>query len=151
MLRPLLIGLVAGARAMTPLAMISLARRTHRIGPPPGPVRLDRSTVMGGLVALALAELAGDKWREAPDRTVAPGLAARLVTGALAGAALSPPRRRIAGAALASATAGVSSYATLGLRRAASRAIGPARSGLVEDLLVLALAGLAVGARPVRS
>jgi len=44
--------------------------------------------------ALAAAELLGDKMRSAPDRTITPGILARIATGAIAGMAVAPLREQ---------------------------------------------------------
>jgi uncharacterized membrane protein len=151
MLRPLLIGFVAGMRSMTPLAAVSLAARAGRLPAHRGAWRLlAQPAVVAGSAALALGELAGDKLHSAPDRIVAPGIAARLATGALAGAAVAPRGRRAEAMAVGAATAVAASYLTFGLRMMALRRYGQARSGLVEDALALAGALAIVTAGPGR-
>src|SRR5690242_3739536 len=101
MLRSILIGLVAGQRAMTPLAAVATA--TLR-GDLPLQVPLQRlflsPPVTAGATALAAAEMAGDKMKSAPDRIVPVGLLVRSITAGYAGAALAPRDRQAAGAAL---------------------------------------------------
>jgi uncharacterized membrane protein len=151
MLRPVLIGLVAGMRSMTPLAAVSLAARTGRLPARGGAWRLlGAPAVVAGSAALAVGELAGDKLPSAPDRIVAPGIAARLVSGALAGAAVAPRGRRAEAMAVGAATAVAASYLTFGLRMIALRRYGQARSGLVEDALALAGALAVAAAGPGR-
>lgn len=144
MLRSLLIGLVAGQRAMTPLALVAGAARRDRL-PKDAPARdlLAHPLVAGGAVALAAAEMAGDKMRTAPDRTVVPGLIARTATAAFAGGALAPAEQRKTAAVLAAATAIAASYVGLSLRMRALRRYGQDKSGFVEDALVLG-SGLAI-------
>lgn len=91
---------------------------------------------------MAAAEMAGDKMKSAPDRTVFLGLLARTITSGFAGAALAPPRRRLAGAALGIGAAIVSSHAGLAARKWAMQRWGQT-IGFVEDAIVVA-AGLAV-------
>jgi uncharacterized membrane protein len=90
--RPLLIGLAAGQRSMTPLAAVALA--------------------------------------------------ARLISGGLAGAAMAPRALRGRAAALGAVGAVVGGYAGLALRKRAMRRYGQRRSGLVEDVLTLAATAL---------
>lgn len=144
-----LIGAVASARAMTPMAALALARLMgHRT---PGKlVLLDHPVVKAGALALGAGELAGDKMKTAPDRTVALGLLARTMSAGIAGAALGPRGRERAGAAVAVAVAVPLAYATLAARKRAMARIGQTRSGLVEDMLVMA-AGAAVVALAVRA
>lgn len=103
---------------------------------------------MVGAGAMALGEIAGDKWRHAPDRIVAVGMAARLLTGAMAGAAVAPRAERRRAAALGAAAAIVAAYASFALRRRAARRIGQVRSGVIEDALAVGTAAaLIAGAR----
>jgi uncharacterized membrane protein len=93
-LRPLLIGLVAGQRSMTPLAAVALAARSGGLARDNGaPEAIGKRSAAIAASALAIGEMVGDKMRSAPDRTVPPGLAARLLTGGIAGAALRHPLR----------------------------------------------------------
>jgi uncharacterized membrane protein len=144
MFRSLLIGLVAGQRGITPLAAIGLATyRGEMDDDLPVQTLFHHPLVTAGAVALALAEMGGDKMKSAPDRTIPIGLAVRAITSAYAGAALAPRNQRIAGAAVAVGAALVSSYVGLRLRYAAMDRVGQTPSGLVEDALVFG-AGLAV-------
>jgi uncharacterized membrane protein len=137
-----LIGAVASARSMTPMASIAAARLAGR--KTPGElVLLDHPVVKYGALAMGVGELLGDKMKSAPDRTVFLGLLARVASAGIAGAALAPAGRERAGAALAVATAVPLAYATLAGRKQAMARIGQTRSGLIEDALVVA-AGAAV-------
>ena len=101
MLSSFLMGLIGGQRAMTPLATVAVAAARGELPADNGAPRLlSHPLVAAGTVALAIAEMAGDKQKTAPDRIVPIGLAARLVTSAIAGAALAPKRRRLLGAAV---------------------------------------------------
>lgn len=144
MLRSLLIGLVAGQRGLTPLAAIALATQRREI---PADLPLQRlllnPLIAEGAIALAGAEMAGDKMKSAPDRIVPIGLAVRSVTSAYAGAALAPRNQRALGAAVAVGAALLSSYIGWRLRVAAMQRYGQTATGLVEDAIV-AGAGLAI-------
>jgi uncharacterized membrane protein len=143
-----LIGAVASARSMTPMASIAAARLAGR--QTPGQLLLlDRPVIKYGALAMGLGELLGDKMKSAPDRTVALGLLARVASAGIAGAALAPAGRERTGAALAVATAVPLAYATLAGRKKAMARIGQTRSGLIEDALVVA-AGAAVVAWAMR-
>jgi len=144
MLRSFLIGLVAGQRGITPLAVIATATRRQEI-PTTLPLQrlLQNPVVAAGTAALAAAEMAGDKMKTAPDRIVPIGLAVRGVTAAYAGAALAGANRKWLGAAVAAGTALASSYLGWRLRCAAMRRYGQSASGFVEDALVFG-AGLAI-------
>lgn len=142
LLPSVLIGGVASARSMTPMAALAAARLAHR--PTPGRLFLLNHPVFKfGALAMGLGELLGDKMKSAPDRTVFLGLLARVMSAGIAGAALAPQGRERTGAALAVATAVPLAYLTLNGRKRAMARIGQTRSGLIEDALVVS-AGLAV-------
>jgi uncharacterized membrane protein len=144
-----LIGAVASARSMTPMATIAAARVAGR-STPGELVLLDRPVVKYGALAMGVGELFGDKMKTAPDRTVFLGLLARVMSAGIAGAALAPRGRERAGAAVAVATAVPLAYATLSGRKRAMARIGQTRSGLIEDALVVA-AGFAIVAMATRA
>lgn len=143
-----LIGAVASARSMTPMASLAAARLLgYRT---PGRLALlDRPLFKYGALAMGVGELFGDKMKTAPDRTVFLGLLARVMSAGIAGAALAPKGREQAGALTAVATAVPLAYATLAGRKRAMARIGQTRSGLIEDALIVA-AGVAVVAWAVK-
>ena len=147
LLFPALIGAVASARSMTPMASIAAARLLGR-RTPGRLVLLDRPLFTHGALAMGAAELLGDKMKSAPDRTVFLGLLARVSSAAIAGAALAPRGRERAGAITAVATAVPLAYLTLAGRERAMARIGQTRSGLIEDALIVA-AGVAIVALAV--
>jgi uncharacterized membrane protein len=137
-----LIGAVASARSMTPMATIAAARLAHR--ETSGELfLLDRPTFKYGALAMGVGELFGDKMKSAPDRTVFLGLLSRVMSAGIAGAALAPKGREGEGAAVAVATAVPLAYLTLAGRKQAMARMGQTKSGLIEDALVIA-AGAAV-------
>jgi uncharacterized membrane protein len=143
-----LIGAVASARSMTPMASIAAARLLgHRT--PGHLVLLDRPVFKYGAVAMGVGELFGDKMKSAPDRTVFLGLLARVMSAGIAGAALAPRGREQVGAVTAVATAVPLAYLTLAGRERAMARMGQTRSGLIEDALIVA-AGVAIVALSVR-
>jgi len=142
LLSSVLIGAVASARSMTPMATIAAARLAGRRTP--GELfLLDRPIFKFGALAMGAGELYGDKMKTAPDRTVALGLIARVASAGIAGAALAPKGREGAGAAVAVATAVPMAYLTLAGRKQGIARIGQTRSGLIEDALIVA-AGIAI-------
>lgn len=146
MIRSFLLGAVAGARAMTPLAAISVAASRDWLPADNGaPEWLGHPAMVAATLALAVAEMGGDKLASAPDRIAGAGLVARLATGAIAGAAVAPRSDRIAGAAVGVAAAFAASYLTFGLRKRALREFDPTKSGIVEDALAAGAAALIVG------
>lgn len=139
-----LIGAVASARSMTPMASIAAARLLgHRT---PGKLfLLDRPLFTFGALAMGAGELLGDKMKTAPDRTVFLGLTARIASAGIAGAALAPRGREQAGALTAIATAVPLAYLTLAARKRAMARIGQTPSGLIEDALIVAAGAAIVG------
>jgi uncharacterized membrane protein len=139
MLASFLMGLVGGQRSMTPLAMVTMAAARGELpAENEVPSILGHPAVVTGAMLLAVGELAGDKQKTAPDRIVPIGLAARLITNAIAGAALAPRRQRWIGAAVGGVTAVVASYPGWRARMAALRRYGQTPTGVVEDVAVLA-------------
>ena len=148
LLSSVLIGAVASARSMTPMATLATARLAGR-RTPGRLVLLDHPVFKFGALAMGAGELFGDKMKSAPDRTVFLGLLARVMSAGVAGAALAPRGREKAGAAVAVATAVPLAYLTLAGRKRAMAHLGQTRSGLIEDALFVA-AGAAVVAGSVR-
>ena len=142
-----LIGAVASARSMTPMASLAAARLLGQ-RTPGKLVLLDRPVFKLGALAMGVGELFGDKMKTAPDRTVFLGLLARVLSAGIAGAALARKGREQAGAIAAVATAVPLAYVTLAGRKRAMEQIGQTRSGLIEDALVVA-AGAAIVALAV--
>ena len=103
-----LIGVVAGLRALTPLAAVSWAARL-------GWLHLDNTWLAFlGFAAtpyifsvLAIGELINDKLPKTPSRKAPPGFIARIVTGALCGAALGAASQSPFGAPVAGALGAV--------------------------------------------
>lgn len=150
MIRSLLIGAVAGMRALTPLAAVSDAARRGALPEDNGaPPLLGHPLVTAGAATLAAGELWGDKLASSPDRTVLPGMIARVVTGAVAGMAVAPRRERVTAALLGAGGAVAAAYLTFNLRVRAMRRFGQVPTGLVEDALMLGgTLALVGGARP---
>ena len=142
-----LIGAVASARSMTPMATLAAARLAGR-RTPGALVLLDHPLFKFGALAMGVGELFGDKMKSAPDRTVFLGLLARVMSAGIAGAALAPRGRERAGAAVAVTTAVPLAYLTLAGRKRAMAKMGQTPSGLLEDALIVA-AGAAVVALTV--
>ncbi|MDZ4328080.1 MAG: hypothetical protein U1A73_24125 [Pseudomonas sp.] len=144
----MLIGAVASARSMTPMAALAAA---HALGRRlPGRLfLLHRPLFTIGALAMGPGELLGDTMKSAPDRTVFLGLLARVISAGIAGAALAPRRRAPQGAMAAILTAVPLAYLTLAARKRATRQMGQTRSGVIEDLVV-AGAGIAIVATQSR-
>ncbi|RYD99537.1 MAG: DUF4126 domain-containing protein [Sphingomonadales bacterium] len=147
MIRSILMGIVAGARAMTPLAFVANAARTGTLPPDNGaPKFLAHPLVSLGTTALAAYELAGDKQRTAPDRIIWPAIVVRSLNAAFAGAALAPRRQRIPAALAAGAVAIIASYVTFTARMRAMEEHGQVSTGFVEDAVVVGSAAAIVRA-----
>jgi len=138
-----LIGVVASCRSMTPMAALAVARLAKR-DTSGTLLLLDRPLFKYGALAMGIGELFGDKMQSAPDRTVFPGLSARVASAGIAGAALAPRGEEKTGAAIAISAAVPLAYATLAARKKAIADIGQTRSGLIEYTLVVALGAAVV-------
>lgn len=141
MLASFQMALVGGQRAITPLAAVAIAAaRSESPSAKAVPNILSNPVVASGALMLAIAEMAGDKQKTAPDRIVPVGLAARFVTSALAGAALAPRRRRWPIAIASGAIAVAASYPGWALRITSMRRYGQSLTGFIEDAAIIASA-----------
>lgn len=124
--RSVALGAAAGARTLTPLAMLARHRN-----------RWLRAVTAAG----ALGELVGDKLPSTPSRLQQPGLAGRVAAGALAGGLLARRHGRsfVVPAVVAGAAALAASYAGAAWR-AHAPGIPPA---LAEDAAAVTLAWVA--------
>lgn len=144
LLPSILIGAVASARSMSPMAALAGAHLARR-ETPGRLVLLKQPLFTAGALMMGVGELFGDKMKTSPDRTVALGLLARIMSAGIAGAALAPRGRERAGAAVAVATAVPLAYLTLAGRKRAMGRIGQTRSGLIEDAVIVSSAIAIVG------
>jgi uncharacterized membrane protein len=143
-----LIGVVAGLRALTPLAAVSWAARL-------GWLHLENTWLAFlGFAAtpyifsvLAIGELINDKLPKTPSRKAPPGFIARIVTGALCGAALGAASQSPLGAPVMGALGAVAG--TLGgyeFRSRLVKAVGgkDLPIALLEDVIAIGGAFLIV-------
>jgi uncharacterized membrane protein len=87
-----LIGVVAGLRAMTPLAAVSWAARHGRPRLANPPLAFLGSTATPYITTLlAIGELVNDKLPKTPSRKAPPAFLTRIAVGAFCGAALARP------------------------------------------------------------
>lgn len=125
-------GLIAGLRSLSAPAAVSAALA--------GQVGL-AAQAAPVLRLLAIGEMLVDKLPGVPDRTSSPALAGRVIIGALAGTVLAAAygRNLVVGATLAGATAALSSYVGLALRKAATDGLNlpDPLVAVAEDLLVV--------------
>lgn len=141
MLKSILMGLVGGQRALTPLAVVAVAALRDELRRDNGAPRLlGHPAVAAAALALAVGEMAGDKLQSAPDRVMPAGLVARFATSAIAGAALAPRSQRWPAAAAAGTTAIIASYFGWRARMKAMERHSQSSTGFIEDAAVLASA-----------
>lgn len=143
------LGVVAGLRSMTPLALLSAAGSLpgpdHAFGGrSAGPLSLLQSPAILRMSLLAAAgELAGDKLPFIPSRLAAPVFGWRLTVGAAAGAAVCDDARLplAPGAALGAAGAALGSVAGYRARTTLARATSLPDPvwALVEDAVAVGL------------
>ena len=147
----LLIGVVAGLRAMTAPAAIAWAAYLGWLDLSGSWLAFLGSVwAVGILTILALAELVTDQLPSTPSRTVPPQLAARLVMGALTGAAIGIPYGAWIGCLIAGvigAAIGTYGGAAVRARLAASFGKDPP-AAFIEDAVAIIGAYLIVSALP---
>lgn len=139
-------GILAGMRTLSAPALLSL-----QLSQEPGEAPEGRAHVLASrkasrvLAVMAAGEFAADKTPWIPARISPPALVGRALSGALTGAAVAAPHRRLsAGRALLGAAAAVaSSFAFYELRRLATSRLGLPNgvAGLLEDAVAVALGG----------
>jgi uncharacterized membrane protein len=138
-----LIGVVAGLRALTPLAVVAWAARINE-----WPLIGTHLAWMGNAImpwvfsVLALGELVTDKLPSTPSRKVPPQFIARVFSGALCGAVIGAAEDSVAIGAVAGAVGAV--VGTLGgaaVRAKLSAAIrNDLTAALIEDVVAIGLA-----------
>jgi len=135
-----LIGVVAGLRTMTAPAAVSWAAYLgwlHLAGTPLA--FLGSIWAVGVLTLLALVELVTDQLPATPSRKIPVQFGARIVAGALAGAALGAAAGGLVGAAVAGVIGAV--VGTLGGAEARGRLAGVFRrdppAALIEDAIAI--------------
>lgn len=97
-----LIGVIAGLRALTPLAVVSWAARLGRLPLAGTSLALLSAAAAPWIVSLlALGEIVNDKLPKTPSRKAPAGFGARLVTGALCGASIGVAGGSLAGGLIA--------------------------------------------------
>ena len=148
---PLLIGVIAGLRAMTAPAAISLAARAGRLD-----LATTRLAFLGYaytpwiFIVLALVELVTDQLPTTPSRTVPIQFGTRILMGGLTGGAIAASGGALAIGVIAGMVGAV--IGTLGGRACRARlaaALGSDRpAALIEDLIALGGAFLIVEMLP---
>lgn len=140
----LLIGVVAGLRAMTPLAAISWAAWLGWIDFTGTPVAfIGHIITVLVLSILAIAELVSDQLPNTPSRKVPMQFGARIVVGALAGALL--PGNSIIGLILGAIGAVIGTLGGAEIRARLAKALGrDLPAALLEDAVAVIAAILIV-------
>lgn len=154
----LALGVVTGMRSMLAPALVgrALARRDDLDDAPEPAPTLASTGAQRFFVPMAAAELLGDKMPFAPDRTIAPSMLVRALSGGVTAAALAAVQREPVWlpALIGASAALVASEVGIGLRKryGSSGGLANAALGLTEDCPALAVAnaGLrkALGPRP---
>ena len=136
----LLIGIVAGLRAMTAPAVASWAAYAGRLSLTGTPLAFMGSWWAPWLLtALALAELVTDQLPSTPSRKVPMQLGARIVTGALAGATIAATGASLAaGAAAGAVGAGIGTFGGASFRARLAVFFGEDRpAAFIEDAIAI--------------
>ncbi|MGM3422170.1 DUF4126 domain-containing protein [Pseudomonas sp. MS15a(2019)] len=140
----LAIGVVTGMRSMLAPTMVSqaLADRADIEGAGEPARTLASRQVRRYVMPLAAGELFGDKMPFAPDRTIAPSLLVRALSGGISAAALAGARRQpiLLPALIGSSAACLAAKLAIDLRkRYGTNAWVNAGLGLAEDCLAVSL------------
>ena len=145
LLRALSLGAVAGMRSMTALAILSHYAEQYQDPPVQGtPLQLlgtpDTATL---LKVAALGEMVADKLPITPDRTMAPSVAFRALSGAAVGAACTAREEGLetAGAIFGAVAALAATYGMHRLRKSLGESTGlpNVALGLMEDALAVGI------------
>jgi uncharacterized membrane protein len=142
-----LIGITAGLRAFTPLAVVSWAARLSRLQLGDSFLAfLGYSATPYIFTVLALFEIVNDKLPKTPSRKTPPQFIARVLTGALSGAAVGAAYQSLAAGLIAGALGAVAG--TLGgaeVRGRLAKAFGnDLPAALLEDVFAVAFAILVI-------
>lgn len=137
-----LLGVLAGMRSMTPPTLVSLfLNRNPQLRGGTLSRFLGSGNSLTAFGLLAVGELAGDKFPQAPNRTFPPALVGRVGTSVLASAALNQAQGNDwqLPAALSAATTVASTFATFQARMWANRYLPNVVSGVLEDAILLSV------------
>jgi uncharacterized membrane protein len=147
---PLLIGVVAGLRAMTAPAAVSWAARIGWLNLAPTSLAfLGYAFTPWVLTALALAELVTDQLPSTPSRTVPAQFGARLVSGGLSGAAIGAAHGLLIGLVAGIVGAVIGTLGGRACRARLASAFGSDRpAAFIEDAVAIAGAFLILVALP---
>lgn len=138
-----LIGVVAGLRAMTPLAAVSWATRLGWLNLQGTWLSFLGAEITPWIVSLAaIGELINDKLPKTPSRKAPPAFAARIVMGAVSGAALGASSSMIGGSIAGAIGAVAGTFGGYEFRARLVRATGgnDLPIALLEDVIAIAAA-----------
>jgi uncharacterized membrane protein len=145
MILALLIGVVAGLRALTPLAVVSWAAHLgllHLQGT--WLAFLGHPVTAWIATVLALVELVTDKLPTTPSRKVPMQFGARIAVGALCGAALGLPAQMFAGLFAGVIGATIGTLGGAAFRQLLAKKFGNVPAALLEDVIAIGGAFLIV-------
>jgi len=145
----LLIGVVAGLRAMTAPAAVAWGAHLGLIPLQGGPLAwLGGDVATWAFTALAVLELVGDQLPKTPSRKVPAQFGIRIVSGAFCGAAIGMTQDAWVGGAVAGAIgAAAGTLAGADLRGRLAKAFGrDLPAGLLEDVVAVGGAALIISA-----
>ncbi|KRE86025.1 hypothetical protein ASG75_10855 [Rhodanobacter sp. Soil772] len=143
----LMIGMIAGLRAMTPLAVLSCTARMGWLPLQGTPLAFMGYALTPWILALcALGELVNDKLPKTPSRMIPMQFGTRLVTGACAGATLTAAHGLLwTGLVVGATGAAIGTWGGHRTRRALAKAFhNDVPAALLEDALAIAGAVLIV-------
>ncbi len=142
------IGAVSGLRSMVGPAIISQAAGNRIVDVHHTPLAwMSTKRAVQTTAMFAAAEMIADKFPFMPNRTDAPGLIGRFVSGAICGAAVSSARKReerIIGALVGGAAAVVAAYIGVEYRKRVE--LPGLAAAVVEDAVALTAASAVVSA-----
>lgn len=146
MLLAVLIGIVAGLRAFTAPAAVSLGAHYGRLSVAGTPLAfLGYRWTPWILLVLALAELVGDQLPATPSRKVPVQFGTRIVMGTLAGGAIAASGALVLGAAAGAVGAVIGTLGGAAARARLAAAFDRDRpAALIEDVIAIAGAWLLV-------
>jgi uncharacterized membrane protein len=142
----LLLGVIAGLRAMTPVAAVCWAAALGRLNLAGTPLGILDSMLAAGIATVAAGfELVSDKLPKTPSRKVPVQFGARLLMGGLAGAAVTATHGLLIGALLGIVGAIAGTFGGAAARSALAGAFGrDLPAALTEDFVAVVGAALVV-------
>ena len=145
-LAALLLGAIAGLRAVTPVAAVCWAAALGRLNLTGTPLAILDSLLAAGIATIAAGfELFSDKLPKTPSRKVPVQFGARVLLGGLAGAAVAATHAMLIGALLGILGAVAGAFGGAAAREALARAFGrDLPAALTEDAVAVVGAALVV-------